>query len=127
MKVSDYDRQEFIQALRELADGNGGELLDHVKCLRVDEVGDYTLFGVGAVLAMDRACLCEAEDASGYLAALADIVEWPTCRNVHGGREFECSECGLQWHLLDRADSLEEWAHVRRPKHCPNCGRRVVG
>lgn len=127
MKVSDYDRQEFIQALRELADGNGGELLDHVKCLRVDEVGDYTLFGVGAVLAMDRACLCEAEDASGYLAALADIVEWPTCRNVHGGREFECSECGLQWHLLDRADSLEEWAHVRRPKHCPNCGRMVVG
>lgn len=127
MKVSDYDRQEFAQALRELADGNGGELLDHVKCLRVDEVGDYTLFGVGAVLAMDRACLCEAEDASGYLAALADIVEWPTCRNVHGGREFECSEYGLQWHLLDRADALEEWAHVRRPKHCPNCGRRVVG
>lgn len=26
-------------------------------------------------LAMDGACLCEAEDASGYLAALADIVE----------------------------------------------------
>lgn len=75
MAISDYDRQEFIQALRELADGDGGELLDHVKCLRVDEVGDYTLFGVGAVLAMDRACLCEAEDASGYLAALADIVE----------------------------------------------------
>ena len=75
MKVSDYDRQEFIQALRELADGNGGELFDHVKRLRVDEVADYTLFGVGAVLAMDRACLCEAEDASGYLAALADIVE----------------------------------------------------
>ncbi len=75
MKVSDYDRQEFVQALRELVDGNGGELLGHVKCLRVDEVGDYTLFGVGAVLAMDRACLCEAEDASGYLAALADVVE----------------------------------------------------
>lgn len=55
--------------------GSYGELLDHVKCLRVDEVGDYTLFGVGAVLAMDRACLCEAEDASGYLAALADVVE----------------------------------------------------
>ena len=33
------------------------------------------VFGVGAVLAMDRACLCEAEDASGYLAALADVVE----------------------------------------------------
>lgn len=38
-------------------------------------ISDYTLFGVGAVLAMDGACLCEAEDASGYLGALADIVE----------------------------------------------------
>lgn len=75
MAISDYDRQEFAQALRELADGNGGELLDRAKHMRVDEVGDYTLFGIGAVLAMDRACLCEAEDASGYLGALADIVE----------------------------------------------------
>ena len=75
MRVSDYDRQEFAQALRELADGNGGELLDHVNCMRVDEVGDYALFGVGAVLAMGKAGSCDAEDASGYLAALADIVE----------------------------------------------------
>lgn len=75
MAISDYDRQELAQALRELADGNGGELLDHVKCLRVDELGDYALFGVGAVLAMDEAGCCDAEDASGYLAALADIVE----------------------------------------------------
>ena len=75
MRISDTERQAFAQALRELADGNGGELLDHLKCLRVDELGDYAMFGVGAVLAMDKACLCEAEDASGYLAALADIVE----------------------------------------------------
>ena len=75
MRISDYDRQAFAQALRELADVDGGAILDPVNRLRVDEVGDYTLFGVGAVLAMDRACLCEAEDASGYLGALADIVE----------------------------------------------------
>ena len=75
MRVSDCDRQTLAQALRELADGNGAAIFDHVSHLRVDEVGDYTLFGVGAVLAMDSACLCEAEDASGYLAALADIVE----------------------------------------------------
>lgn len=75
MRISDTERQAFAQALRELADGNGEALIDRVKRLRVDEVGDYTLFGAGAVLAMDRACLCEAEDASGYLAALADVVE----------------------------------------------------
>lgn len=75
MKISDYDRQAFAQALRELADGSGEEIRGRAKRLRVDEVGDYTLFGVGAVLAMDGAGLCDAEDASGYLAALADIVE----------------------------------------------------
>ena len=75
MRVSDYDRQTFAQALRELADGNGAALLDHVSRMRVDEVGDYTLFGVGAVLAMDEACPCEVEDASGYRGALADRVE----------------------------------------------------
>lgn len=75
MRVSDCDRQTLAQALRELADGNGAAIFDHVARLRVDEIGDYTLFGVGAVLAMDRACLCDAEGASGYLAALSDIVE----------------------------------------------------
>lgn len=58
--------------------------------------------------------------------ALADLIDRPTCENVHDGREFECSECGMQWHLLDRADSMEEWAHVRRPKFCPSCGKEVV-
>ena len=75
MRISDYDRQTFAQALRELADGNGEAILDRVSRMCVGELRDYALFGVGAVLAMDRACLCEAEDASGYLAALADIVE----------------------------------------------------
>lgn len=49
-----------------------------------------------------------------------------TCENVYGGREFECSECGMQWHLLDRTDATEEWAHVRTPGFCPNCGAKVV-
>ena len=75
MRISDYDRQAFAQALRELADGDGEAIFDRVNAMRVDEVGDYTRFGVGAVLAMDGAGLCEAEDASGYLGALADIVE----------------------------------------------------
>lgn len=75
MAISGYDRQEFAQALRELADGNGEAILDHVNHMRVDELRDYALFGVGAVLAMDRACCCDADDASGYLAELADIVE----------------------------------------------------
>ena len=48
------------------------------------------------------------------------------CRNVHGGREFECSECGTTWHLLSRGDALAEWEHVRDPNFCPSCGARVI-
>lgn len=75
MRISDKERKAFAQALRELADGDGAAIFDRVNRMRVGELGDYALFGVGAVLAMDGACLCEAEDASGYLAALADIME----------------------------------------------------
>lgn len=75
MRISDEKRQALAESLRELADGSGEAIFDRVKRLRVDELGDYTLFGVGAVLAMDKAGCCGAEDASGYLAALADIVE----------------------------------------------------
>lgn len=75
MRISESERQAFAQTLRELADGNGEEILGRTKRLRVDELGDYALFGVGVVLAMDKAGCCDAEDASGYLAALADIME----------------------------------------------------
>lgn len=50
----------------------------------------------------------------------------PACTNVHDGREFQCSACGMQWHLLDREDGFEEWAHVRNPKFCPSCGAEVT-
>lgn len=75
MAISEEKRQALAESLRELADGNGEEIFGRVKRLRVDELGDYTLFGVGAVLAMDKVGCCDAEDASGYLAALADAVE----------------------------------------------------
>lgn len=69
----------------------------------------------------------ETEDA----AITALLKAWNTraermCTNVYAGREFECSECGMQWHLLDREDEMEEWAHVRKPSYCPSCGAKVV-
>lgn len=123
MRVSDYDRQTLAQALRELAEGNGAAIRNRVNSMRVDEVGDYTLFGVGAVLAMDGACLCEAEDASGYLGALADIVEQPTCRNasMKPADVLLCSECGEHVDIA-HMESCEEY-HAR---YCPRCGRKVV-
>lgn len=57
---------------------------------------------------------------------LAGLIDRPTCRNVGEDREFECSECGMIWHLLDKEDAYSEWAHVRNPPHCPSCACRVV-
>lgn len=57
---------------------------------------------------------------------LAELIDRPTCRNVHDGREFECSECGMTWHLLDREDEFSKWAHVRNPPYCPSCGCQVI-
>ena len=62
----------------------------------------------------------------GLAGILADIMDRPTCRNVADGIEFECSECGMQWNMFDRADALDQWARVRNPSYCPHCGRKVV-
>lgn len=111
--ISDAERREVARKLREieertLLDVTDGELLD----LLAEAVG---LDGY------------EGEHfEGGLLYCLADLIDRPTCENVHDGREFECSECGMQWHLLDRADALEEWAHVRSPRYCPNCGEEVI-
>ena len=75
MTISEEKRRALAESLRELADGNGEEIIGRAKRLRVDEVKDYILFGVGAVLSMDKVGCCDAEDASGYLAALADTME----------------------------------------------------
>ncbi len=123
MRTSEEKRQAFARALRELADGNGGKLFDRAKRLRVDEVGDYTLFGIGAVLAMDKAGSCDSEDASGYLAALADIVEWPKCRNIamKPADVLLCSECGEHVDIA-YVENCDDY-HARL---CPNCGAKVV-
>lgn len=122
MAISESERQAFAQALRDLADGNGGELLDRVNRLRVDEVGDYTLFGVGAVLAMDKAGSCDADDASGYLTALADLIDRPTCRSLSPkpADVLLCSECGEHVDIA-HVENCDDY-HAR---FCPNCGAEV--
>ena len=57
---------------------------------------------------------------------MCDLIDRPISENVHDGREFECSECGMTWHLLDRESSCDEWAHVRNPCYCPSCGAEVI-
>lgn len=86
----------------------------------------------------ERAGMIDLYDADGCFVGKANVgvrimladgfyVPERVCRNVHGGREFECSECGTTWHILSRGDALAEWEHVRDPGYCPHCGARVEG
>lgn len=48
-----------------------------------------------------------------------------TCRNVGGeGRGFKCSECGSHTETWFTTPHGDKWTEA--PRHCPNCGARVV-
>ena len=56
-------------------------------------------------------------------AALAELIDRPTCKNVadpYDGSYFECSRCGEKWELTcgSPADN-----HLN---YCPDCGAKVV-
>lgn len=62
-------------------------------------------------------------------AALADLIDRPTCRNVSGHRDtFECSECRCKLELT--AEVCNERGEIFRvpfmPKCCPSCGAEVA-
>ena len=118
MKISNEERREVARRLRKL---------DHV-VTNCDTIESGVNKFIKAVYG-DRPYSpieCSTRNLCVLAMTLANLIDRPTCRNVADGREFECSECGMQWHLLDRADALDQWAHVRNPSYCPNCGRKVV-
>lgn len=111
--ISDEERREVAARLRYEESADPG-------CLNM--IGEWYLFSF--LQSINRA----VDNGTEYRLRerLADLIDRPTCKNVHDGREFECSGCGMQWHLLDRADGMEEWSHVRNPRYCPNCGAEVI-
>lgn len=116
--VSDEQRKEIAANLRSESEAWLDTFPDSTLN---DEDNDAIMFDIS------RFVLFEGTPTVGeFYARLADLIDRPTCRNVHDGREFECSACGMQRHLLDRADNMEEWAHVRSPRHCPGCGAEVI-
>ena len=107
--VTDYERREVAERMRRAAARDEYEELDFRHALESCMFGGITCSPRGALF-----------------ACLADLIDRPTCVNVYDGREFQCSECGMQWHLLDRGDVFEQWAHVRTPRYCLECGAEVA-
>lgn len=98
-----------------------------MNCIDMRKLVPYEMFPPFGRAALGEAISREIEEARFDAEAKArGCVPERTCRNAYDGREFECSECGTQWHLLVREDVVTEWGHVRTPCFCPNCGAKVV-
>lgn len=124
MAISDYDRQAFAQALRSLSNSSGAAIYENAKYFNDDQLDYFAIFGIAVVAAMDDSVgLMGNGDVSGYLAALADIVERPTCRNMSmkTADVLLCSECGEHVDIA-HMEICDEY-HAR---FCPNCGAEVV-
>ena len=76
MAISDDDRQAFAQALRSLSNSSGAAIYENARYFSDDQLDYFAIFGIAVVAAMDDSVgLMENGNVSGYLAALADIVE----------------------------------------------------
>ena len=56
-------------------------------------------------------------------AALADLIDRPTCKNIadpYDGSFFECSKCGERWELICGGPADNHLCF------CPRCGAEVV-
>ena len=125
MAISDTERQAFAQALRSLSNSSGAEIYEIAKYQSDSEIGYFTIFGIAVVAAMeDRVGLLGDSTVSGYLAALAEIIDVETCRNLamRPFDEFLCSECGEHVDI-----AYVETCDDYHAKYCPNCGRRAIG
>lgn len=105
--ISDSERREIAERLRELADANEGHLgMNRMNCVLRDGQAILGTSGLASV--------------ADVLRRHADLIDRPTCRNIGGEDgtngehyDFFCSVCGFASGVTD-------------PKYCPNCGKEVV-
>ncbi len=109
MSISDSERRRAVAELREASTG----AYRHVDALDViaDSVG----------VEVDGRFSLEIEKET--YAALADLIDRPTCRDLSmkTADEFLCSKCGEHVDIA-YMDSCDDY----HAKYCPNCGARVV-
>ena len=104
MSISDSERRRAVAELREASTG----AYRHVDALDViaDSVG----------VEVDGRFSLEIEKET--YAALADLIDRPTCRMQREGEGFRCSFCG-RFHDLSGFEEFP-WPY------CPECGAEVV-
>lgn len=107
--ISDEKRRRAVAELREASTG----AYRHVDAL------DVIAGSVG--VEVDGKFGHEVENET--YAALADLIDRPTCKNIadpYDGSFFECSECGERWELTCGSPADNNLCF------CPRCGAEVV-
>ena len=113
--ISDEERRRAVAELREASTG----AYRHVDALDV----------IANSIGVDIEGKFDYEIEKETYAALADLIDRPTCRNVSGHRDtFECSECHCKVELI--AAVCNECGEIFRvpfmPKYCPSCDAKVA-
>ena len=108
MRISDKERRRAVAELREASTG----AYRHVDAL------DVIAGSVGVVVAGKFSHEVENET----YAALADLIDRPTCRNEESlyDRSFLCSWCGYEATTYDDSN-----CNPSDFLFCPNCGAEV--
>lgn len=108
--ISDKGRRRAVAELREASTG----AYRHVDAL------DVIAGSVGVEVSGKFGHEVENET----YAALADLIDRPTCRNLSPkpADVLLCSECGEHVDIA-YVESCDDY----HAKHCPNCGAEVVG
>ena len=107
--ISGKERRRAVAELREASTG----AYRHVDALDV----------IAGAVGVDAEGKLSSEIEKETYAALAELIDRPTCKNVadpYDGSYFECSRCGEKWELTcgSPADN-----HLN---YCPDCGAKVV-
>ena len=123
--ITDEKRREVAARLRGLDDSVKAEIESRMARLSNKDLAATLVSALGLAVALAGAGF-DTRTGGDLWELMAGLIDRPTCRNVGEDREFECSECGMIWYLLDKEDAYSEWAHVRNPPHCPSCACRVV-
>lgn len=113
--ISDEKRRRAVAELREASTGayRHVDVLDVIaNSIGVDIVGKFYY---------------EAEKE--IYAALADLIDRPTCKNVSGYQDtFKCSGCGYKTGLIAEVcnEHGESFHMPLMLSRCPNCGAAVT-
>ena len=109
MAISDKERKRAVAELREASTG----AYRHVDALDV----------IAGSVGVDADGKLSSEIEKETYAALAELIDRPTCKNLatKSADELLCSECGEHVDIAYMENAADYHA-----RYCPNCGAMVV-